>query len=66
MGNCWDVTTSAVGEDTVWPVLVYEKAECRDLCRLMESEVGRELPIDQRLKLCIDMGTALMVMYSCC
>ena len=66
VGICWDITTSAIGEDTVWPVLVYEKAEYGDLSQFMESEVGRELSIDQRLKLCIDVGTALMVMYSCC
>lgn len=66
VGICWDVATSGNGEDTVWPVLVYEKAECGDLNQFMESEVGRSLAFDQRLHLCIDIGTALMVMHSCC
>lgn len=66
VGICWDVATSGDGEDAVWPVLVYEKAECGDLTQFMESEVGRSLDFDQRLRLCIDIGTALMVMYSCC
>ena len=66
VGICWDVATSGVGEDAVWPVLIYEKAECGDLTQFMESEVGRDLPFDQRLHLCIDIGTALMVMHSCC
>ena len=66
LGSCLDVATSGVGEDTVWPVLVYEKAECGDLDQFMDSEVGRDLSFDQRLHLCTDIGTALMVMHSCC
>lgn len=66
VGICWDVATSGDGEDTVWPVLVYEKAECGDLTQFMKSELGRGLSFDQRLGLCIDIGTALMVMYSTC
>ncbi len=66
MGVCWDIAGNDDGAYTVWPVLVYEKAECGDLCQFMESETGKGLSFDQRLELCIDIGTALMVMHSCC
>ncbi|MCJ1457194.1 hypothetical protein MMC28_007561 [Mycoblastus sanguinarius] len=50
MGICWDVAGNGDGEYTVWPVLVYEKANYGDLGQFMESEAGKALSFEQRLE----------------
>ncbi len=55
-GVCWDVS---LGEDKVWPVLVYEKAPYGDLNNFMTFGVGRELNIEKRLGILIDVALAV-------
>lgn len=58
-GICWDI--SSRGE--VWPVLVFEKSQFGDLYDFARRPVWRELDIKQRLKLCIDVGSAIVDMH---
>ena len=58
-GICWDVPS----DEKVWPVLVFEKAEYGDLSYFTTSPVGRDLCIGERLKLCVDTGTAIMDLH---
>lgn len=48
-----------------WPVLVFEKAQLGDMNQFMESNEGRQLSLTDKLKLCINIGTAIMIMHSC-
>ena len=59
-GICWDVQS----EGKVWPVLVFQKTQPGDLESFMELPAGRDLSIKDRLKLCMDVGTAIMDMHS--
>ncbi|OCK76319.1 TPR-like protein [Lepidopterella palustris CBS 459.81] len=57
-GVAWDIQDYG----KVWPVLVFEKTVHGDLGTFFASEPGRSLPIQEKLKLCIDIGTALRVL----
>ena len=59
-GICWDVPA----DDEVWPVLVFEKTQFGDLYNFLRVPVGRDLSITERLKLCVDVGTAIIDMHS--
>lgn len=59
-GICWDIST----DGKVWPVLVFEKSQFDDLYSFATRPVGRELDIHHRLKLCVEIGEALMYMHS--
>jgi hypothetical protein len=58
-GLCWDIPS----DEEVWPVLVFEKAQFGDLYSFATLPVGRDLCIAERLKLCVDVGTAIMDMH---
>jgi Protein tyrosine and serine/threonine kinase len=58
-GICWDVGSN----NEVWPVLVFEKAQYEDLYNFATLPIGRELCIAERLKLCVDVGTAIYDMH---
>jgi len=58
-GICWDVPS----DDKVWPVLVFEKSQYGDLYNFATLPVGRGLCISKRLKLCMDVGTAISDMH---
>jgi hypothetical protein len=58
-GVCWDVESN----DKVWPVLVFEKTRFGDLHDFLTLPVGREIGFAQRLKLCVDIGTAILDMH---
>jgi hypothetical protein len=58
-GICWDV-----GEEKVWPALVFEKSDYGDLSTFYESSSGQQLSMNQRLKICIDVGKAIFYMHS--
>ncbi|KAK5634956.1 hypothetical protein RRF57_010668 [Xylaria bambusicola] len=60
-GICWDISPK---DDKPWPVLVFEKSQYGDLYNFAKSPRGRELGISQRLKLCVDIGTAIMDIHS--
>jgi hypothetical protein len=58
-GICWDVSA-----DEVWPVFVFEKTQFGDLYTFLQLPVGRDLSITERLKLCVDVGSAIIDMHS--
>lgn len=45
VGVCWDAITD---RSKVWPVFVFEKTQCGDLYRFMETAAGVGLTFDQR------------------
>ena len=57
-GICWDVPS-----DEVWPALVFEKTQFGDLYNFLTLPVGRDLRTLERLKLCVDVGTAISDMH---
>jgi serine/threonine protein kinase len=57
-GVAWDINN----DGQVWPVLVFEKAEHGDLETFFASNPGKDLTFEERLDLCIHIGTALMVL----
>lgn len=62
-GICWDVTSDNNGGDKVWPALVFKKSQYGDLYNFATMPVGRELCMAERLKLCVDVGTAISDMH---
>lgn len=61
LGLCWDIPDN----DTVWPVLVFEKSYFGDLHRFAGLPIWKELGIKDRLKVCLDIGNALAEMHCC-
>ena len=59
LGICWDTS-----DDTIWPVLVFERSQFGDLFSFARTQVGRELDSNARLKLCIEIGKAVTDMHS--
>jgi hypothetical protein len=59
-GICWDIPQ----DDQVWPVLVFQKTHLGDLCHFAISGKGRNLRVEDRLKLCTDIGIAIRDMHS--
>lgn len=59
-GISWDIPRE---QDRPWPVLIFEKAELGDLFEFTSSNKGRKMRIEERLKLCIDIGVAIMDMH---
>jgi serine/threonine protein kinase len=57
-GVAWDINNHG----QVWPVLVFEKAQHGDLEAFFASNAGKNLTFEERLDLCIHIGTALMVL----
>ena len=55
-GLCWDVDP---GEGKVWPVLVFERALYGDLHEFMSFGIGRELNVEKRLSILIDVALAI-------
>lgn len=60
-GMCWDVSAY---DDKPWPVLVFEKTHFGDLDNFLRLPAGRAMSFSDRLKLCMDIGTAIMDMHS--
>lgn len=59
-GICWDISS----DGKVWPVLVFEKSQFDDLYRFAARPVGKELDIHHRLKICVEIGEAIIYMHS--
>jgi hypothetical protein len=59
-GICWDIPS----DNEVWPVLVFEKSHFGDLRHFATLPVWMDLTMGERLKLCIDIGTAIADMHS--
>jgi hypothetical protein len=60
-GVCWDIQA----DGQVLPVLVFEKIKHRDLCNFMDSDFGKTLTFDQKIKLCADIASGLEGLHSC-
>lgn len=60
VGICWDIVSRS---EPIWPVLVFQKAEYKDLYWFMSSNKGEKLDVRGRLKLCSDVAAAVMLMH---
>ncbi|KAI1742629.1 kinase-like domain-containing protein [Xylaria scruposa] len=60
VGICWDIVSNS---EPIWPVLVFQKAEYKDLYWFMSSDGGKQLGARGRLKLCSDVAAAVMLMH---
>ncbi|KAI1323145.1 TPR-like protein [Xylariaceae sp. FL0255] len=60
-GICWDISPD---DGIPWPVLVFEKSQLGDLYHFASLEVGREMSIKARIRLCVDIGRAIRDMHS--
>ena len=63
-GICWEIREN--GSDTVpsvWPVLVYTKADFGDIQKFLKSEVSMNLTLKQRLDLCLDIGRGVHTLH---
>ncbi|MCJ1396427.1 hypothetical protein MMC18_009317 [Xylographa bjoerkii] len=61
-GICWDVDPC---NDTVWPILVFEKTQYGDLETFMGQTNGEKLSICDRFGLCAEIARAILVLHSC-
>jgi hypothetical protein len=59
-GVAWDVQSD--GE--VWPALVFEKTPIHDSYEFFHLPMGKSLSLAARLKLCVDIGSAIIDMNS--
>jgi hypothetical protein len=59
VGVCWEIPD----KDHVWPVLVFEKTQLGDLYRFKQSGNGRSLCLEDKLKICVEIGVALRDMH---
>jgi len=59
-GICWEIKPKT--EEAV-PVLVFEKA-ARDLQQFMSMRESMNMSIDDRLKICTDIGSAIMTLHA--
>jgi serine/threonine protein kinase len=60
-GICWDIPP---GDVKVHPVLVFEKTQYGDLEQFVDSATGSKMELQDRLKLCVDIGAAILAMHS--
>ena len=58
-GICWDIPE----DNQVWPVLVFEKSHLGDLHRFAGLESFKDLSIEDKLKLCANIGLAIRDMH---
>lgn len=64
-GICWDVSAGEnEDDDRLWPVLIFPKSQFGDLGKLIAQSDDRSLDFQQRSKLCVDVGTAIMDMHA--
>lgn len=55
-GICWDIETES---ESVWPVLMFEKAPHGDLERFMNRGAGAKIALNDRLQLCAEIAIAI-------
>lgn len=74
-GICWDIppktqrhaeaaSPASSDDETVWPVLVFEKSHFENLYHFARLPVGRELDVTDRLKICRQIGEAIAHMQA--
>lgn len=59
IGVCWDIPDS----NHVWPVLVFEKTHLGDLDHFVQTSNGGSLRLEDKLKMCVEIGIALRDMH---
>lgn len=59
LGICWDIPQ----DDKVWPVLVFEKTHLGDLYHFARFGRGKDLSLEDKLKICTDIGIAIRDMH---
>lgn len=59
IGICWEIPDV----DHAWPVLVFEKSQHGDLYQFIRLGKGRSLSIQERLRLCVNVGVAIRDMH---
>ena len=59
-GICWEIDK----HENVTPVLVFQEAPRGSLDTYFRSAEGREASFDTRLKLCLDIGSAIACLHS--
>ena len=60
-GIAWEIDHSC---STILPVLVYRRSQLGTLGGYIEANIGK-LSLNQRLKLCFDLASALEMLHSC-
>ena len=58
-GVCWDIEGTEIR-----PVLVFQKAPHGDLRRFLQTDAGRRLSFDVRVRLCANIAAAIMTLHS--
>jgi hypothetical protein len=59
IGICWDIPYN----NQVWPVLVFEKTHLGDLYHFARCSIGRDLCLEDKLKVCVEISIALRDMH---
>jgi hypothetical protein len=59
IGICWDIPDN----NQVWPVLVFKKTHLGDLYRFTRSSIGGDLSLQNKIKICTEIGIALHDMH---
>ena len=59
LGICWDIPQ----DEQVSPVLVFEKTHLGDLYHFALSGKGKYLSLEDKLKICVDVGIAMRDMH---
>lgn len=62
-GITWDIERDS---GQVWPVLAFESANRGDLFSYMTDPSRFSLPVDDRFRICISVGHAILWMHSSC
>jgi hypothetical protein len=52
-------------DESVRPMLIYEKSKHGDLFKFAGSPTGKELGLLERMAICKDIGNAILFMHSC-
>jgi hypothetical protein len=60
-GICWEIMPIA---GTVWPVLVFKKAEFGDLYKFLDSEPGGNVSMDTRIGICVDVARGIAALHA--
>lgn len=61
IGVCWEVEHES---GDIWPVLVSERAPLGDLRQFLDSEQGCSMPVEDRIRLCIDVLSGIEALHS--
>jgi hypothetical protein len=59
IGVCWDISDSS----HVWPVLVFKKTHLGDLGHFMQTGNGKNLHVEDKSRICVEIGIALRDMH---